>query len=229
MSLIQKIQYWQFSKSRMEAFSDAVFAIIITLLVLEIKVPHIENHHSTDMMLQALWKLMPRIISWVISFVFLAVIWIQHHNIMLLCKKADYGLLWLNNLLLMAACFLPFPTALAGEYASNQVAVLLLGGILALTSFLLVLLYWYVAKYHLVPEYDPVSMMKNVKRSFFLAPIFIVVATIASFVHIYIPFVVYFLVSFLFLFPLDKPIESSVASNNLATPTEDALENKTDE
>ncbi|MEI6750827.1 MAG: TMEM175 family protein [Bacteroidota bacterium] len=70
-----------FSKTRVEAFSDGIFAIIVTLLVLEIKVPHIEDHASARALTDSLLKLFPKFISWIISFFTVAVIWVNHHKI----------------------------------------------------------------------------------------------------------------------------------------------------
>ena len=215
-TLFQKFSYWKFPKTRMEAFSDAVFAIIITLLVLEIKVPHLEHHASVSELADALWGLMPKIVSWVISFLFIAVMWLHHHNLLLMATQADYGMLWINNLLLMTASFVPFPTALAGEYPNNRLAVLLLGGILALTTFLHVCLYRYIAKHYLSSRFDKTAVLCNVKRAFWLAPALITIATILSFVHSYIPYIVYLIIPAFFLLPLDK--ENSTLSAEMDVP-----------
>jgi uncharacterized membrane protein len=116
-----------FSKSRVEAFSDGIFAIIITLLVLEIKVPHIHEIHSSAELGKALLGLMPKMISWIISFFTIAVIWVNHHKIFKQVKILDAGIFWWNALLLLWSSFIPFPTAVLGDYPGNQTSIVLYG------------------------------------------------------------------------------------------------------
>lgn len=86
-----------FSKNRVEAFSDGIFAIIVTLLVLEIKVPHIGDHHSTGELFAALKGLLPKFLSWIISFFTVAVIWVNHHRIFKQIGQLDNGIFWWNR------------------------------------------------------------------------------------------------------------------------------------
>lgn len=108
---------------RLEAFSDGVLAIAITLLVLEIKVPHLEASQDVRATLLALLALTPKFISYLLSFVFIAVFWVNHHQFFRLVRRVDAGLLWRNILLLLALSFIPFPTAMIGEYPRNPVAL----------------------------------------------------------------------------------------------------------
>ncbi len=204
MDLFPRFKIWRFSKERTEFFSDAVFAIIITLLVLEIKVPHIANHEDSDELLQALKEMAPKIISWVVSFFFIAVMWIQHHNVYRMATRIDYGTVWINNLFLLMLSFIPFPTALMGEYPHNRPAVLLFGLIATLASVLQIFLYRNIAKNHLQPHYNKAAVMKNVRRSFLLAPLLLIVASAVSFISLMLPYCIYALVPIFFLLPLDK-------------------------
>ena len=100
--------------SRSEAFSDGVLAIVITLLVLEIKVPQaLPNDEAAPW--RAIAGQLPMIRAWVVSFLFVLVFWVSHHYFFDMPKKVDRGLLWLNGLFLLAICFMPFPTALSGS------------------------------------------------------------------------------------------------------------------
>jgi uncharacterized membrane protein len=101
--------------ARIEAFSDGVFAIAITLLVLEIKVPsHAEA--SAQGLAHALLGLWPSYLAFVTSFVTILVIWVHHHWMFGLIKKNDHLFLYLNGFLLFFVTFVPFPTALLAEY-----------------------------------------------------------------------------------------------------------------
>src|SRR2546425_782379 len=99
------------STQRIEAFSDGVFAIIVTLLVLDLKVPDLPQQITNQETLQALFNLAPQFISFVLSFFILCIFWVNHHQFFHTIKTADRKLLWLNNLLLFWLCFIPFPTA----------------------------------------------------------------------------------------------------------------------
>jgi uncharacterized membrane protein len=101
--------------TRLEAFSDGVFAVAITLLVLEFKVPH-DGHLAAGLI--ALW---PSYLAYVISFVVIGAIWINHHVMFEWIIKADQKLLLLNTLLLLFIAFLPFVTAVLAEAFHERV------------------------------------------------------------------------------------------------------------
>jgi len=202
-----RFKLWKFNKARTEAFSDGVFAIIITLLILEVRVPHIENQSNPQELFQAFKALTPKILSWAVSFFFIAVIWVQHHNLFRMAEKIDYGAVWINNILLFFICFLPFPTALMGEYPDNRIAVLLFGLVATLATFTQVFLYGYVIKNNLQSKYDKTKAYKNVVRSFVLAPFLMIIATAVSFINLWLPLVIYGLVPLFFLLPFDEDPE----------------------
>ncbi len=204
MGFFSRFKIWRFSKHRTEAFSDGVFAIIITLLVLEIKVPHLADHTNSTELLHALAALAPKILSWIVSFFFIAVMWVQHHNVLRMANQIDYGVVWINILLLLCVSFLPFPTALMGEYPHNRPAVLLFGLVATLASLLQVWLYNYITNNHLNDAYDKKSVLKNVRLSFLLAPLLLLMATAVSFISLLLPYIIYAIVPFFFLLPLDK-------------------------
>jgi uncharacterized membrane protein len=130
----------QMSKGRVEALSDGVFAIVVTLLVLEIKVPHVEAHGSVAELAGALFTLAPKFVSWVISFVTVCVIWVNHHRLFALVAQIDNGLFWRNANLLLWTSFIPFPTALMGDYPDNRLAASFYGVIMLLMALAFVLM-----------------------------------------------------------------------------------------
>ena len=123
-----------FSKTRVETFSDGIFAIIVTLLVLEIKVPHLAPQAGMKELADQLHHLVPKFLSWVISFFTVCVIWINHHRVFDAVEKVSGGFFWLNALLLLWCSFVPFPTALMGDYPQNPLAVSLYGAVMALMA-----------------------------------------------------------------------------------------------
>ena len=115
------------SKGRLEAFSDGVVAILITIMVLELKVPH-----GPD--LSALSGFLPVVLSYVLSFVFLGIYWNNHHHLFQAVKRVDGRVLWANLHLLFWLSLVPWATAWMGENHDAPVPVALYGGILFLAG-----------------------------------------------------------------------------------------------
>jgi len=101
---------------RVEAFSDGVFAIAITLLVLEFKVPHLPEGATGRDLFHALLKLWPSLIAFLGSFIAILIMWINHHGLFRLIHKIDPLFLFANGFMLLMVTFVPFPTAVLAEY-----------------------------------------------------------------------------------------------------------------
>jgi uncharacterized membrane protein len=139
---------------RIVNFSEAVFAIAITILVLDIRVP--DGLSPTEVPAQVL-GLAPKYLSYVISFLVLAIYWQAHHRVFRPIRGYDGTLVWLNFLFLMAIAFLPFPTSLLGEYGREQVSVVIYAANAALASLLLVSISWYATSEHRLVAPDSVD------------------------------------------------------------------------
>ena len=100
---------------RVEAFSDGVFAIAITLLVLELKVPHVGDG-GNDRLAAALLAQWPSYLAFVTSFATILIMWVNHHRMFNFVRRVDARLLYANGLLLFVVTIVPFPTALVAEY-----------------------------------------------------------------------------------------------------------------
>jgi uncharacterized membrane protein len=104
------------SPSRVEAFSDGVFAIAITLLILEIRVPHGDNDLWAG--LRALW---PSYLAFLMSFIVILIMWVNHHELLRMVQGVNYPFLFANGFLLLTVTFVPFPTAvLAQNLATSE-------------------------------------------------------------------------------------------------------------
>jgi uncharacterized membrane protein len=133
---------------RIESFSDGVFAIAMTLLVIEIKVPGHEEVARSGL-LRSLIDNWPSFLAFLTSFVTVLVIWVHHHRIFALLSKCDHKLFYYNGLLLFFVSFLPFPTALLSEYLlyrEARVAANLYTGIFLAISISYDLLWRHVSK-----------------------------------------------------------------------------------
>src|SRR5258707_13304376 len=102
MRLFARFTQGHLHLARIEAFSDGVFAVAVTLLVLELKVPALGDHASVGELAQGLLDQLPKFVSWLISFVIVCKFWLNHHYLLGLARHADYGMVWLNSIFLMA-------------------------------------------------------------------------------------------------------------------------------
>jgi uncharacterized membrane protein len=105
------------STSRLEAFSDGVFAVAITLLVLDIRPP--SEARTSSGLWHGLGDLWPHYAAYAVSFLIIGIVWVNHHAVMTLIARVDRGLAFLNLLLLMAIALIPFATALLAEYLTH--------------------------------------------------------------------------------------------------------------
>jgi uncharacterized membrane protein len=108
------------TKNRLENCSDGVFAIAITLLVLDIKLPEV----NTTGLAQALIEALPRIAAYVMSFAIIGLYWISHHRTFELIAKINGAVFWINLLLLLLVSFIPLPTALLGRYPNEALPII---------------------------------------------------------------------------------------------------------
>ncbi len=126
--------------SRVLALSDGVFAIIITLLVLEVQVPELTQGHSLSQALAELW---PSLVAFVISFVLAGMYWVGHRDLFALIRRTDRGLVWLNIPYLLPLCLLPFGAGLLGGYDTEPVALRIYGLLLVAIAVMRVVIWLY--------------------------------------------------------------------------------------
>ncbi|HEX2915546.1 MAG TPA: TMEM175 family protein [Chloroflexia bacterium] len=167
---------------RLEAFSDGVFAIAITLLVLEIKIPQDlpENQHLGD----ALLKEWPTYLAFVTSFFTILVMWINHHRLFTHIKRSDNTLLFLNGLLLLGVTFVPFPTALVADYLEKSdevVALMVYSGTYIFLAVFFNLLWRYAAyKNRLLARNANQSEVQGITKAYNFGPALYLICFIAA-------------------------------------------------
>jgi uncharacterized membrane protein len=130
-------------RDRIVNLSDGVFAIAITLLILDIRVPNIPENMVSSQLLGALLSLWPKYLGYILSFVGISAFWLIHHSIFRPIRSYDRILLYLNFLFLMVVAFVPFPTSLLGEYGDHQLPVAIYAATLAVGRLLLTAIHWY--------------------------------------------------------------------------------------
>jgi uncharacterized membrane protein len=126
--------------ARVLALSDGVFAIIITLLVLEIHVPELTQGHTLN---EALREIRPSLVAFVISFVLAGMYWVGHRDLFALIRRTDRGLVWLNVLYLLPLCLMPFGAGLLGRYDQEPVALRIYGLLLVAIAVMRVVIWLY--------------------------------------------------------------------------------------
>jgi uncharacterized membrane protein len=127
--------------ARVVAFTDGLFAIAATLLVVGIEVPELSDPESLDELADALGDLLPSIVGFVIGFVVIGRYWFAHHSFFSQLRGLNRGLIALNLLYLMFIAFMPFPTGILGDYFANPLSIALYASIVAAASGLEVVMF----------------------------------------------------------------------------------------
>jgi uncharacterized membrane protein len=172
--------------ARVEAFSDGVFAVAITLLILEIKVPHLPDGSANRELLKALLAEWPSLLAFVLSFAAVLVMWINHHGLFKLLQTIDRRALFANGLLLLLVTFVPLPTAVLAAYidqeAANAAVAVYCG-----TYVLICLAYnllWYsaAADRQLVKAQVSQAHINRIRRAYLIAlPVYLAATVVALF------------------------------------------------
>jgi uncharacterized membrane protein len=170
-------------RDRIVNLSDGVFAIAITLLVLDIRTPDIPQTMVSSELPGALLSLWPKYLSYVLSFVGISAFWLIHHSIFRPIRSYDRALLYLNFLFLMVVAFLPFPTSLLGEYGDRQLPVAIYAATLAVGRLLLTALHWYSTRNdRLLDEpQDPATVRFFLLRGLTIPAIFLLSIAVSFF------------------------------------------------
>ena len=186
---------------RLEAFTDAVIAIVITILVLELKVPH-------EPELAELSEIVPVFLTYVLSFVYLGIYWNNHHHMMVLTERVNGKILWANLHLLFWLSLVPFTTAWMGEtdFAATPTAVY---GV----DLLLAAIAYFILQTAIIAEEGPDSRLRaalgrDLKGK--VSPLLYLAAIPLAFVSPWIALAVYVFVALMWLVP-DRRIESAVS------------------
>ena len=172
----------QIGLERLIFFSDAVFAIAITLLSLDLRLPAAGSTLSNSDLAQRLLEIWPKYLAYVISFLVIGTFWLGHHRRFRIIQKYDSNLLWLNLLLLMVIAFIPFPTALLSEYG-NRTATIFYTLVIVLAGVLSAVTWWY-ASYGdrlIDPDLDKRKRRRETWGPLFLVGVFLLSVGLAFF------------------------------------------------
>jgi uncharacterized membrane protein len=189
--------------TRVESLSDGVFAIVLTLMVFQIRVPDV----APDKLWRQLLHQAPEFYSYAVSFVLVGIYWVAHHNMYHLVKRSTRLLLWMNLLFLMFVGFVPYSVALVGRYADIQRVMIIYGVHLMIISGLLFIQWWYVTRHKnlLISPLSP-EFIRSVDLKILQAPAVCVLAILTSFISVRGSYLLYLLTIVLYLLPshMDK-------------------------
>ena len=191
---------------RLEAFSDGVIAIIITIMVLELKVPQ-----GAD--LASLRELAPVLASYVLSFVYVAIYWNNHHHLLHACERINGAIMWANMHLLFWLSLVPFVTAWAGSHRDAPVPAALYGVVLLMAGVA-----YFIMERQMVRENGPQSMLAEAlgrDRKAMLSMVGYIVAIVLAFVSPRLADLIYVLVAAMWIVP-DRRIASRVRDLDLS-------------
>lgn len=187
--------------NRLEAFSDGVFAIVITLLVLDIRLPHTGGDLGEELL-----NLWPSYFAYAISFIVIGAIWINHHAMFDHIVQADHKLLLLNTFHLMFIAFLPFSTSVLAESLHDRVdqsvATAFYGGTLTVIGILVTIMWYYAAYEHrLLGEKISRDQAKRYGRGFLLGPVGYAIASLVALVLPWLALAMFIAINVFFLWP----------------------------
>jgi uncharacterized membrane protein len=183
---------------RLEAFSDGVIAIIITIMVLEIKVPHGDTA-------DALGPLLPVFLSYVLSFVYVGIYWNNHHHMLQTCSSVTGGILWANLHLLFWLSLFPFATGWMGENHFTSLPTALYGFVLLMAAIA-----YYVLQQAIIRAQGPDSLLKKAVGSDWkgrLSPVLYVLAIVSTVWEPWVAEAILVAVALIWLIP-DRRIEN---------------------
>ena len=177
---------------RIEAFSDGVFAVAITLLVFNLKVPQIAvgDTHAVSNLGSALWSQWPSYLAFVTSFATILIMWVSHHSIFKMVYKSDSPFLFANGLLLMLVTVVPFPTSLVSAYLTTPAAAMacaVYAGIFVLINIAYNLLWWTASHKRtlLNPDVSDTQVKILARNMYFGFPVYLL-ATLLAFLNPYL-------------------------------------------
>jgi len=187
-------------KNRLEAFSDGVIAVLITIMVLELKVPHGTGWGTVE-------PLMPALLTYVLSFVFLGIYWNNHHHMLHTVDRINGAILWANHHLLFWLSLVPFTTGWMGENHWEALPTAVYGAVLLMSGLAFLILERTIIHHQGAHSKLKAAVGKDVKGK--LSAALYIIAIPLAFVHQVISDVIYVAVALMWLIP-DRRIESSL-------------------
>lgn len=191
-------------KNRLETLADGIFAIVMTILVLDLRVPEVLGPGGLSSELAALW---PRFATYFISFVVLGIYWFAHHQVFHFLARVNRTIVWLNIMFFMGVALTPFAASLLGAHTDDRVAVAFYGILLGLLPLLGYGIWSYMTGDHgLVDQQLDPGLVKKIRMWFLGGPAVVPLAVGLSFVSTFLSLLVYLALPAVYIFfnPVDR-------------------------
>jgi uncharacterized membrane protein len=202
-----KREFLKTGTARIEYFSDAVLAIIMTLMVLEIHLPEIRNGSSTGEVLRDLKPVLPNIFAFMISFATLGVYWVNHHQFYNAVERSDWKLLWYNLHFLFWCSLVPLSTSLLAEHYQNP-AITALYGLNSLASGgAFAIMHVHAVEKGLFLETVSSNLLRRIKRINILSTILVLISIFAGYISVYISIAIFAFLPAMYFFPQNIELE----------------------
>ncbi len=212
------------STSRVEIFSDGVMAIIITIMVLELKLPELNEKQNEYDIKKHIIELLPHFVAYVFSFIMIGILWTNHHNLFHLLEKTNNFLLGQNLFLLFWMSLIPFVTGIIGANPFLPASTALYGFIMLMISLTLTFMRAYTIKKGLVHTDDEGESNKKIKKVFvkskrhsYIGSVAYLLSIPLAFVSIYLSFACFIIPIILFLLPAkidEEKLEERIIEKN---------------
>ncbi len=170
---------------RLISISDGVFAVALTLLILNIVAPHISQGQVQTELPSQLLHLLPNMVAYVFSFFVISLFWVAHYRVFHYIRRSDRTLISLNAIFLLSVTFIPFPTSLVSEYGLYQLPWVIYAGSMAVTGSLLTILWLYSSHDHRLIDPDLDSRtIRRLTEWRVAAPVAFVISIVVSFLSV---------------------------------------------
>ncbi|HTL83046.1 MAG TPA: TMEM175 family protein [Bacteroidia bacterium] len=195
--------------NRLEAFSDGVIAIIITLMIFGIKTPTIADNATRKEIWESWIPLIPSLVAYVLSFVMIGVLWVNHHQFFHQLKNIDRKLLWYNLHLLFWMCIIPIPTSFLGLHYTWPEATALYGFTMFMNAVAFALMREYVHKNeHLLIDHLSTAMRHKLRRKLLTTVFLYFISIFAGYISVFIPIGIFVLIIAIYFMPQNVVVET---------------------
>lgn len=193
---------FEIGKNRIEALSDGIFAIVMTLLILEFHVPNLPSNAPNVEVAPALVALLPKFASYIVTFVSLGFFWVGHHIMYHAIRRADRTLLWLNIFFFMFVSMLPFSTSVLNAFSEAFIAPLFFGTNLAIIGWMLFFQWRYASSQpEMLAAFVTAEYRNTVRSRMLIVPVTTTLTVFICFWSVAISLAIYLLLLPLYMLP----------------------------
>lgn len=206
--MIKTVKY--LNKERVVAFSDGVIAIIITLMVLEIHLPHISNDLTSNEIWTELSTMIPSLLAYMASFYGLGIFWSNHHHFFYMLKHTDITLIWLNLNFLFWLSLIPLPTAFLAEHYDKAEATTIYGGMMLMSHFSIGLIVLYASRKNLILDNYNKKAIKKILIMIFASCALWITAIIVGYYSTYISYIIILIIAIAYALPKNLELHDDI-------------------